>query len=113
MVHLEGTGLYDNLEKYQLPTPESVSRQVLGILLSTFFIGSIQRSKQKILETLALNPRPSSLSSCLEGFFRESAEVFTLDYFKEKPQPFCDLAKVGWTTGFRVSPPPSENELRV
>eukprot|EP00439_Symbiodinium_sp_Y106_P042834 s3619_g5.t1 len=37
-----GTGLYDNLEKYQLPTPES---------------------------------------------------VFTLEYFKEKPQPFCDLAK--------------------
>lgn len=37
-----GTGLYDNLEKYQLPTPES---------------------------------------------------VFTLDYFKEKPQPFCELAR--------------------
>ena len=37
-----GTGLYDNLEKYGLPTPES---------------------------------------------------VFTLNYFKERPQPFCELAK--------------------
>lgn len=45
-----GTGLYDNLQNYDLPTPES---------------------------------------------------VFTLDYFRDHPQPFCTLANELWPGGFK------------
>ena len=48
-----GTGLYDNLAKYDLPTPES---------------------------------------------------VFNLDFFREKPEPFCQLAKELFPGGFHPTP---------
>jgi NAD-dependent deacetylase sirtuin 2 len=57
-----GTGLYDNLQKYDLPTPQS---------------------------------------------------VFSLDFFRERPQPFCTLAKELWPEVGRFNPTYSHRFLAL
>eukprot|EP00966_Prymnesium_polylepis_P296636 6852958-Prymnesium_polylepis.1 len=71
-----GTGLYDNLQKYDLPSP--------------------QRPPPPQTHQL---PRPDP-----HGVAHPARSIFELDYFRERPDAFYRLAKELWPDNFAPTP---------